>query len=271
MLATWGIEAYKWRRLMRTDHPLSFNNAARGVLAGITLSSFTPNRIGEYAGRILFVPHGHRGRGVLLSLAGSFSQVAVTLIAGAAALLLAPYGRFFIPHTPLWLSPGLPWLAAGGAALAVFLYYRYGWLAALASRLGMRPAYKRVFAGLQLLRPGLLSRVLWLSLLRYAAFSVQYVLLIRFFGVDLPWWPCLQAVCVVFLALFIIPTFTLTEAATRGAVAVAVFATLTPHASPVALAAIGLWLINLILPAIAGLVPLLAARIGKGPEEPKAP
>ena len=52
----WLVESVKWRVLMRPALLLSIPQALKAVLGGVAISLFTPNRIGEYGGRILFVP-----------------------------------------------------------------------------------------------------------------------------------------------------------------------------------------------------------------------
>jgi hypothetical protein len=72
----WGIESRKWQLLMRLLQPMSFLTAVKSVLCGVTLSLNTPNRIGEYGGRVLFVEEGKRIQSVSLSIAGSIGIVA---------------------------------------------------------------------------------------------------------------------------------------------------------------------------------------------------
>src|SRR5512135_2918364 len=55
VFVNWGIEARKWQVLLRTMQPFNFFTAYKSVLSGVTLSINTPNRIGEYGGRILYV------------------------------------------------------------------------------------------------------------------------------------------------------------------------------------------------------------------------
>ena len=42
----WGIEAYKWKQLIQNFTDLSFWKTYKAILAGITVSLFTPNRVG---------------------------------------------------------------------------------------------------------------------------------------------------------------------------------------------------------------------------------
>ena len=66
VFVNWGIEARKWQLLMKAVQPMSFITAFKSVLCGVTLSLNTPNRMGEYGGRILFVKEGNRIKAIAL-------------------------------------------------------------------------------------------------------------------------------------------------------------------------------------------------------------
>ena len=86
MILNWMIEAQKWKYLIQFEEPVSFARAFRGVLTGTAISFFTPNRVGEFAGRILVLKPEHRIRGALATLVGSVSQLLVTILTGLLAL-----------------------------------------------------------------------------------------------------------------------------------------------------------------------------------------
>ncbi len=86
VFVNWGIEAKKWQVLLKTLQPFSFITAYKSVLSGVTLSLNTPNRMGEYGGRILYVQEGNRIKAISLSIAGSISQLIITLFLGCCGL-----------------------------------------------------------------------------------------------------------------------------------------------------------------------------------------
>ena len=55
VFVNWGFEAKKWQVLLKPLQPINFFTAFKSVLSGVTLSINTPNRIGEYGGRILYI------------------------------------------------------------------------------------------------------------------------------------------------------------------------------------------------------------------------
>ena len=106
----------------------------------------------------------------------------------------------------------------------------------------------------------LLARVLLLSVLRYAVFTVQFLVLLMVFA-DLTITEALFAIPVAFLVSTLIPTVMLTELGVRGSVAVALISPQLAQDRGVFLASTALWLVNIAVPALAGSIILLMARI----------
>ena len=84
MLANWSIEAVKWKLSVSAIHPVGFVQSFKAILSGVSFSVTLPNRIGEYAGRLLFLPDGKRLKAVANTVGGSISQLLVTLLSGLA-------------------------------------------------------------------------------------------------------------------------------------------------------------------------------------------
>ncbi|HTQ28957.1 MAG TPA: lysylphosphatidylglycerol synthase domain-containing protein, partial [Puia sp.] len=88
MIFNWGLEAQKWRLALKTLQPISFGRALKAVLTGVTIGSFTPNRTGEYLGRVLYIEESKRLRAILLSVVCSMAQLLTTLAMGIPSALL---------------------------------------------------------------------------------------------------------------------------------------------------------------------------------------
>ena len=56
MPLNWFLEIAKWRQLLLQRWNINWSIATKAVLAGVSVSLTTPNRIGEYAGRMLVAP-----------------------------------------------------------------------------------------------------------------------------------------------------------------------------------------------------------------------
>jgi hypothetical protein len=82
MFVNWGIEALKWKLLINRAEPLSFVKSYLAVFSGATLTLFTPNRIGEYGGRFIFLKDPLRSETIQATILGSIAQIWVTILAG---------------------------------------------------------------------------------------------------------------------------------------------------------------------------------------------
>ena len=55
MLLNWLTEAYKWRLAIKDVQKISLIRAFKAVLSGVSFSVSTPNSVGDYVGRILYI------------------------------------------------------------------------------------------------------------------------------------------------------------------------------------------------------------------------
>src|SRR6202000_407629 len=85
MLVNWLLESFKWRYLSRKIETISAWGAIEAVFCGLTWAIFTPNRLGEYAGRVLFLPTRKRIHGVSAMAVGAFGQNVITNVLGLSA------------------------------------------------------------------------------------------------------------------------------------------------------------------------------------------
>jgi hypothetical protein len=91
MFINWGLETIKWEKMMRPLETISFNNAFKAVLAGCSITMITPNRIGEYGGRILFVAKENRIKAISISILSGISQLIITFLIGCMGLFFLKY------------------------------------------------------------------------------------------------------------------------------------------------------------------------------------
>ena len=258
VFVNWAVETLKWQVLMRRLHPMGFFPAYRAVLTGVAFSLGTPNRIGDFGGRMLHVPAGKRGRSVTLSVYAGFSQLLVTLLMGSAGILLL--------NARLRLTGG-GWvdilMGASVASLIICLpiFLRPGLFTRLFSRL---PAWTRLAdyaTAVSGLRGGEKAEVFLLSLLRFAVFGLQYCLMLAYLGAGIGWWEGFWAVAVFYLAMTLIPSVALLELGLRWQFSLLVFGLFTRNLLAVYVASTGIWVFNLVLPALVGGVLSLNLRV----------
>ena len=268
MPVNWGIEARKWQLAMRPDGGIGFSDAFKAIFTGATLASFTPNRMGDYLGRILYVREGRRVAAISLTMICSMAQLLVTLIVGLAGLVylfpllhrrsLAGYPR---------LEWGLPLTLAIVGAILIGLGFLYFVFPQLARNLAKISWVKRLGAFIKVLENfdrAILMRILFLSFVRYIVFIIQYSLVFPVFNVSLGFGQVWGGMSVVFLIMAVVPTFTfLTELGLRWGASIQVLELFSSNSIGIFAASFAIWLINLIIPALIGSLLIVSIKLFK--------
>lgn len=265
MFVNWGIEARKWQLQIKGIESINFLNAFRQILAGQALGFNTINRIGESAGRAAFLKEGNRLRGVVLSFVGSMAQIIATFTMGVGALF---YVKVVILNNTnqlsglsgFWLD-GLIYVIAGGIILFTLAYFRLAGLIELLEKIPFFAKYRFFIEKLEDFHWRELIRILFLSFGRYFVFLVQYILLLEVFNVHVFWLDACALVGVLFLVMAIVPTIALAEMGVRGKVSLLLFGLVSSNTIGIIATAGGIWLINLILPAIGGTLFILGLKL----------
>ncbi|HKP32855.1 MAG TPA: hypothetical protein VJT83_09010, partial [Chitinophagaceae bacterium] len=86
VFVNWGLEARKWQIAIKQIQSIKFLKAFKAIFTGTTLASFTPNRTGEYVGRILYIEEGKRIQAIALTILCSMAQLQITFYAGLISL-----------------------------------------------------------------------------------------------------------------------------------------------------------------------------------------
>jgi hypothetical protein len=258
MLINWSIEAIKWRSLLASVENVGFFHSLRAVFSGVTVSFYTPNRVGEFAGRILHLEPEHRFRGALATFVGSTAQVMVTFQAGLAALIIFRERIFGESFSDLLLYPALAIIVL--LPLLWLQIPRYAHLRVMSAMLQRYPHYLEVFEHYS--RQQLIGIYL-LSGMRYVVFCTQQFLLLQIAGFTGSWFLSLGLSALSFLLITIIPSIALGELGMRGGVNLFVFSPYFDNSSAILFSTFLLWIINLALPAIIGAAALLFIRIKK--------
>lgn len=246
MVANWWIEAAKWKMLVQRTEAFTFKQAVQAVLSGVALNIITPNQLGDFIGRVMHLKKLDKVRGTLLTVIGHTAQVIMTGAFGLLALI--------------WFLLKLNKIADSTANIAfvtvtvlvfiaIAIYLNIG----IVRKLSLPPKAKKYLDVFSLYSRSEFVQILLFSFLRYVIFIVQYLLLITIFSVDV----ALQdgvacAIAVLFVQSFV-PSFIMIDVGMRGASALWFFSFFTPQVAPVLLTAYGLWIVNLMLPGLAGL------------------
>ena len=266
VFVNWGIEGRKWQLLLRPLEKITFLNAFRSVLAGCSITMLTPNRVGEYGGRILYVSEDNRLDAIPLTILGSMSQLFITVLMGTAGILyLKMEGQeiSLFSFLPNYTTDLLLYLSISASVVLILLYLRVSLLVKFLEKITF---LKKVVAHIVLLNTfsrKQLLRILFLSFLRYTVFILQYILLLQALQVHIDFFTCFGLITIFYLIMAIAPTIGFTEIPIRASASVALLQLYSTNVIGIQAASFGIFIINLVLPAVAGSLLILGIKILK--------
>jgi hypothetical protein len=139
---------------------------------------------------------------------------------------------------------------------------RLGWLVRIMEKIN---AFQKVVTHIKVLdefHNKQLIHLLLLSFLRYLVFVLQYMLLLHIMQVEVPPILCFWLMSVFYLVMAMAPTFGFIELPVRISASWFIFK-FTGNELGVGTAALSIWLINLVIPAIIGSLLILSIKILK--------
>ena len=244
----WLLESLKWKEVLSKIQVLSLGLAIKSVLIGLTSGFFTPNRVGEPVGRSMFLADGNKTKGVICSLICTLSQSFATLFFVCIAFVLAcniVVELEQIPQILLIRNIGII------AAVAVFLLYLTipFWVGKLKLK---SEKLQDIARAISLISYASLLKVSLYSIVRFAVYSFQYFLMLKFFAVDIHFSTAMVLIPINYFLVSIIPSVAFAELGIRGSSALLVMEPLLGNTLGVALAAMSLWFINYVIPMLVG-------------------
>jgi Lysylphosphatidylglycerol synthase TM region len=263
----WGLEAKKWQTLMEKLQPLSYFSAFKAVLSGVTFSLNTPNRTGEYGGRILYVKEGNRIKAISLSIAGSISQLIITLFMGCGGLIFIISIKVSALTSIMGLSffwiKILLFISSCAVIILLLFYFRLSRLIKIIEKVPAFSRYAPYISVLEDFDAKVLLSLLTFSFLRYIVFVLQYILLLQVLDVQMLWIQGFWIITILFLVLAIVPSFAIADLGIRGKFSTELLSLYSTNTIGIIATTFGIWIINLFIPAVVGCVLIIGIRIFK--------
>jgi len=250
------LDGWVWKQLLSPVLPqVSLSRLTGAVLSGLALGFWTPARVGEYAGRAFFLPEGDRWT---LSLT-VFTQRMVDMAVGVLIGLLVLTGAFYrgtLPVTPAWQATAVVGGGIGGVLLlfiaAPSLVHRLAcWLFPNWTSLTKRLAFFEQLSG------PTRTVVFGGTVARYAVFTGQLACLGAAFAPSANGMLLWGAASLTFYVKYLIPSLTVLDLGIREGGAAFFFQILGLGAAAGLNAALLLFALNVLVPALLG-VPFLA-------------
>lgn len=267
MFFQWFLEAYKWKLMLKPLVAVGLIQSLRTIFSGIAFSIVTPNRFGEFAGRILHLPAGTRLQGTAFTFIGNLAQLIITCVAGFFSLLVNQstvrnsLGQFGMGLTVEMLLLSTPFLVIG--LLLLFFGSRY--VVAQLMKFAFLQRYQGQFSQLATIPLRTLFLLMGLSAFRFVVFIVQYWILFQFVGIDFMLGTVFGYVSVMLLWLAIVPTFSVLELGLRWQFALVLFTPLSTNILGIAFVVTTVWMVNFILPALLGAMAVVGYRADRTP------
>ena len=257
MFLNWFLESLKWRFLISKIEQVSILRSIMAVFSGITISAFTPNRVGEYAGRVFCLERADRIQGVLITVIGSMAQLLTTIIFGLIGILLLPN---LMPVFDNLLSeiifayPIMLFVIILLNILLLSLFFNTSIFSVLLSKIKFLNNFEKYNEVFSFFNFHDLLEVLLYSVARYIVFTTQFFILLQLFEVDVSYINFLILTTTMLFVISIIPTIAITEIGVRGSVALILFSLVSNNSVGILSATFVMWVINLLLPAFIGTI-----------------
>ena len=252
MFINWMLESLKWKFMIRKIEAISFFTSIRAIFSGITVSSFTPNRIGEYGGRVFCLEKSDRIQAVFITILCSMAQLLTTIIFGSFA--------FFILHEQFLEDQYFIIEISRFSLLVLFVlnilfvlaYFNVAFLINFLLKFSFFNFLRQYINVISLFNFKDLLVTFLYSVFRYLVFSIQFLILLHVFNVDISLYNAIVSVMLVFFFITLTPTITIAEIGVRGSMALLVFLKFSTNVIGILSSTFLLWIINLIIPAIIG-------------------
>ncbi|WP_027138386.1 lysylphosphatidylglycerol synthase domain-containing protein [Gaetbulibacter saemankumensis] len=238
----WFFDILKWQHLVSSIKHLTLTEVSKQCLASLTVSIFTPNKIGEYGAKALFFSREYRKQILILNLISNLTQMSITLILGVIGL------SFFSLKYSIQLN---------------FHNHIVGFILLIMIALLIIITFKRTnYSKFKLIKldnlfkhyntKQRLLRILVLSLIRYLIFSFQFYYLLHLFNVDIYYFDAMVIISSMYLLSSIIPSIAIFDVAIKGSIAAFLFSYLSISPTIILSITTIMWIFNFVLPTLIG-------------------
>lgn len=233
------FEILKWQNLVSSFRNISLSQATAQVLGALTAGIFTPNGLGEYAGKALFYEKAKAKKIVFLNLVCNGIQMLLTVVFGILGLL------YFNTQYPIITSQAV----AIVIGLCLFLFLGSFFLKKFTVK---GYSIEKLTRKINEIPKPVHQKNVVLGWCRYLVFSHQYYFLLLAFQVQLPYFLVMSAVTSVYFLASSLPSFQFLDFAVKGSVAVYFFGFLGVNQWIVIFITTLMWLLNVVIPVVIG-------------------
>jgi hypothetical protein len=233
------FEILKWQNLVSYLHEISLSEATKQVLGALTAGLFTPNGVGEYAGKALFFEKSKAKKIVFLNLICNGIQMILSVVFGIFGLLYFNSKHNIITSKTVLMLFGICIL------LFAFIFF--------SKKINIKGySIEKLIHKINEIPKFIHQKNIFLAICRYLIFSHQYYFLFLAFDVHLPYFTLMATIASVYFLASSLPTFQFLDFAVKGSVAVYFFGILGVNEWIVVFIITLMWFLNVVLPVIIG-------------------
>ena len=253
----WFLEAEKWKKLVSKFQYISISTACKSVLSGIITGFFTPNRIGDLIGRLMYLDKNNKAKGFTVSIVNSLTQNLIICFYGLPAAIL-----FFFDRNELMNKSVMSYLLFLLAFCLVFglIYFLTPSIYCKISSSKIPTKISHLFSHLSNYSFSELINILLITNIRYFVFCTQFYLILIFFGTNLSVMQAFIAIPLNYLFVTFTPSIAFSEAAVRSSYALIFIGAFSENEISIILAGVSLWVLNFVIPMIAGSILLVRKK-----------
>lgn len=245
MPINWLLEGIKWQLILKN---LKAQTAASKVvfslLTGVATSLFTPNRSGNFIGRMIWLPNRLKVEASVLTIYGNMAQWLASMLFGGIGFVR--YSQLDIPATSSWFWMSFVFVFTG--VITLFLVPQV--LPLFVGRFFWKKQMRHAAMVLEK-QHQLKWQLFGLSVLRHGVFSFQYVLILSAFTIPITW-ELLYAVWTIYFLMTLAPSAAFGKLLVRENITLLVLGGLISNSAVIMSCSLILWFINLSLPALLG-------------------
>lgn len=227
------FEILKWQNLVKVIKPISLGESSRQVLGALTAGIFTPNGLGEYAGKALFFSKSETKKVIFLNLICNGIQMIFSVVFGTIGLFVLGYWKWSF--------------AIIGLAIFLILFSFF------TKKIKIKGySIEKLIQKINEIPKAIHNKNIGLAICRYLVFSHQYYFLFLLFGVDLPYITLISSIAAVYFLASSLPSFQFLDFAVKGSVAIFFFGKLGVGDWIVVFISTLMWFLNVVLPVVIG-------------------
>ena len=227
------LEILKWQNLVSYINSISIGEATKQVLGALTAGIFTPNGLGEYAGKAMYFNKKQTKKIIFLNLICNGIQMILTILFGILGLTIIGYWKWSIVILTI--------------AFLVFILFFFSKKITIKGY-----SIEKLLNKIKEIPKHIHQKNMVYGLFRYLVFSHQYYFLFLAFDVDLPYLSLISTIAVVYFLASSLPSFQFLDFAVKGSVALFFFGKLGVNEWIVIFISTLMWFLNVVLPVIIG-------------------